>query len=111
MFNVGGGEVLLILLIGLIVLGPDKLPDFSRKAGRVLHEVRRMSSGFQQEIRNALDQADEAPAREATPLVRPAGVEDPAGAAVEPAAGETAPDPSGPAEGGTPGGSTGSSAA
>jgi len=55
MFNVGGGEILVILLLALIVLGPDKLPDTARKAGRYLHEFRRMTSGFQEEFRQAMD--------------------------------------------------------
>ena len=55
MFNVGGGELLLILFLALIVLGPDKLPDFARKVGRVSSELRRMSQGFQQEMRDAID--------------------------------------------------------
>ena len=55
MFNVGGGEVLAILLLALMVLGPDKLPDAARQAGKYLAEFRRMSNGFQQEIRSAMD--------------------------------------------------------
>jgi Tat protein translocase TatB subunit len=55
MFNVGGGELLLILFLALIVLGPDKLPEFARKVGRVSSELRRMSHGFQQEMRDAID--------------------------------------------------------
>jgi Tat protein translocase TatB subunit len=54
MFNVGVGELLAIMLIGLIVLGPDKLPDAARKVGNVLGELRRMSSGFQAEMRSAV---------------------------------------------------------
>ncbi len=59
MFNVGGGELLVILLIALIVLGPDKLPEAARKVGRVTAELRRMSNGFQQEIRQAMDLSDQ----------------------------------------------------
>ena len=55
MFNVGTGELLVILLIALIVLGPEKLPDAARKMGNVLGELRRMSGGFQQEMRSAID--------------------------------------------------------
>jgi Tat protein translocase TatB subunit len=53
-FNVGGGELLIILLVVLIVLGPDKLPETARKIGNVVGEVRRMSSGFQDEMRSAM---------------------------------------------------------
>ncbi|HKA05520.1 MAG TPA: Sec-independent protein translocase protein TatB [Acidimicrobiales bacterium] len=56
MFNVTGGELVIILLVALIVLGPDKLPDAIRKVGRVYGELRRMSAGFQSELRDALDE-------------------------------------------------------
>lgn len=55
MFNVGGGEVLVILLLALIVLGPDKLPNAAKQAGKYLGEFRRMSQGFQDEIKSAMD--------------------------------------------------------
>jgi sec-independent protein translocase protein TatB len=55
MFNVGGGEILVILLLALIVLGPDRLPDAARKVGRYVNEFRRMTSGFQEEFRQAMD--------------------------------------------------------
>jgi Tat protein translocase TatB subunit len=51
-----GGEFLIILLVALVVLGPDKLPDAVRKAGRLYGEVRRMANGFQSELRDALDE-------------------------------------------------------
>ena len=57
MFNVGGGEIIAILVIALIVLGPDKLPNAARQAGKYLNEFRRISSGFQDEIRGAMDLA------------------------------------------------------
>lgn len=65
MLNVGGGEFLVILLVGLIVLGPQKLPEAARQIGRVMSELRKISNGFQQELRDALDEPveDEARAR------------------------------------------------
>lgn len=71
MFNVGGGELLVIMLIALIVLGPQRLPDAARQVGKVMSEVRRVSSGFQRELKDAFDASEaEAPARraEAAPL-------------------------------------------
>jgi sec-independent protein translocase protein TatB len=59
MFNIGGGELLVILLLALIVLGPQKLPGAVRTAGRVMGEVRRVSSGFQQELKTAFDDVDD----------------------------------------------------
>jgi len=55
MFNVGFPELLAILALALIILGPAKLPDAVRTAGRVMGELRRISGGFQQELLNALE--------------------------------------------------------
>ncbi|NNC79974.1 MAG: twin-arginine translocase subunit TatB [Acidimicrobiales bacterium] len=54
MLNVGGWEVLMILLVALIVLGPTRLPEAARQLGRVLKEARKISTGFQREFREAL---------------------------------------------------------
>jgi Tat protein translocase TatB subunit len=55
MGNLGGSEVLVILLVGLLVLGPTRLPEVTRQIGRVLREVRRISTGFQDELRAAVE--------------------------------------------------------
>jgi sec-independent protein translocase protein TatB len=59
MFNVGGGEIIVIMLIALIVLGPQRLPDAARQIGKTMGELRRLSNGFQNEVRSALDTADD----------------------------------------------------
>ena len=55
MFNLQGGEIVIIVLLALVVLGPEKLPDAMRKAGRMYAELRKMSSGFQEEFRKAAE--------------------------------------------------------
>ena len=56
MFNVTGSEVVILLLLALVILGPEKLPDAIRRFGRVYGELRKMSQGFQTELRDALDE-------------------------------------------------------
>jgi sec-independent protein translocase protein TatB len=70
MFNVGGGELLVILLVALIVLGPSRMPEAARTVGKVVGEIRRISTGFQREIREAFDESDDKSPRgkESTPL-------------------------------------------
>lgn len=58
MFNVGAGEMLGIMLLALIVLGPERLPKAMGQLGRWVAQLRRMSSGFQDEIRRAMDPGD-----------------------------------------------------
>ena len=55
MGNLGGGEILVILLVGLLVLGPQRLPAVGRQVGRVITEIRKVSRGFQEEFRAAID--------------------------------------------------------
>ncbi len=62
MFNVGGGELFVILLLGLLVLGPERLPKAMGQVGKYVAQLRKMSSGFQDEIRRAMD-PDDAPFR------------------------------------------------
>ena len=54
MFNIGGGELLVIMLVALLVLGPDKLPGAAKQAGEFLNKLRSMSNDFRQEIRDAV---------------------------------------------------------
>ena len=64
MFNVGGGEFLVILIVALVVLGPSKLPEVARQAGAMARELRRMSTSFQAEMKSALDEPVEEASRE-----------------------------------------------
>ena len=61
MFNVGTPEMIVIFLVALIVLGPDKLPSAARKVGAFMGEIRRMSSGFQDDLRGAMQEPVTAP--------------------------------------------------
>jgi sec-independent protein translocase protein TatB len=55
-FNLSGSEIVVILLLALVVLGPDKLPEAMRKAGKTWAELRKLSSGFQEEVRKGFDE-------------------------------------------------------
>ena len=54
MLNLGTPELLVILVVALLVLGPDKLPDAARQVGKAIGEVRRLGNGFQAEMRDAM---------------------------------------------------------
>lgn len=56
MFNVGGGEIIVIALIALIFLGPQRLPDAARKAGKMMRDLRELSAGFQREVQQAFEE-------------------------------------------------------
>lgn len=50
MFGIGFPELLLILAIALVILGPEKLPQIARAIGRGLGEIRRATEEVRAEI-------------------------------------------------------------
>jgi sec-independent protein translocase protein TatA len=58
MFGIGLPELLLILVLGLLVLGPQRLPEVARTVGRLYGQLRRASEEFQRTIRQDLEALD-----------------------------------------------------
>lgn len=48
-FGVGIPELMLILVIALIVFGPQRLPEIGRSIGKAVRDFREMSAGFTSE--------------------------------------------------------------
>jgi sec-independent protein translocase protein TatB len=55
-FNLQGSEIIVILLIALVVLGPERLPDAVRRFMQTYNELKKMGGGFQAEIKSAFDE-------------------------------------------------------
>ena len=53
MLNIGGGELLIILLVALIFLGPQRLPEVARQVGQTVNTLRGLARGFQAELEAA----------------------------------------------------------
>ncbi len=51
MFNVGAGELILILVLALLILGPQRLPELARGIGKFMREFRRQTD----EVRNVVE--------------------------------------------------------
>ncbi|MBF82042.1 MAG: twin-arginine translocase subunit TatB [Actinobacteria bacterium] len=64
MFNIGGGEILVILVVALIFLGPSKLPEIARTLGKTTQTLRRISESFRSELSSAVDENTEMQARQ-----------------------------------------------
>lgn len=43
MFNLGAGEIAVIMIVALLLLGPDKLPELARGIGKFVREFRRQT--------------------------------------------------------------------
>ena len=53
--SLGPAEILVILVVALIVLGPNRLPQAGRQLGKALAEVRRWTQEMKSEIQTAVD--------------------------------------------------------
>ena len=50
MFDVGAPEVILLVILAIVVFGPERLPEFARKAAQVLHYVRGLATQAQEQL-------------------------------------------------------------
>jgi Tat protein translocase TatB subunit len=55
MFDVGFWEILLILVMALVIIGPERLPGAARKAGFFVGKARRYIEGVRSEVESELD--------------------------------------------------------
>lgn len=58
MFGIGSTELLVILVVALIVIGPSKLPDIMRTLGKGMAEFKRMSNDVKSTLEAEVDRAD-----------------------------------------------------
>ncbi len=58
MFNIGFSEMLVIAIIAIIFVGPNRLPEFTRKFAKVLRQVKKSMNEIKYGLYYELDQDD-----------------------------------------------------
>jgi sec-independent protein translocase protein TatB len=53
-FNIGPLELVVLALVGIIVLGPDRIPGVARDAARMIRQLRDMATGARSQLKNEL---------------------------------------------------------
>ncbi|WP_083453973.1 Sec-independent protein translocase subunit TatA/TatB [Syntrophomonas palmitatica] len=61
--NIGPWELVFILAIALMVVGPGKLPEVARSIGKATNEFKKVTTGMKREFETAIRDAEETPHR------------------------------------------------
>ena len=63
MFDISAGELIIIGVVALVVIGPKELPGLLRSVGQAVSKVRRMAGEFQSQFSDAMREAELAEAK------------------------------------------------
>ena len=55
--GIGGGEITLVFLVVLMLFGGEKMPELARGIGKVIREIKKATSGAEEQIKQALAEA------------------------------------------------------
>ncbi len=79
MFGLSFGEILIIAVIALLLLGPDKLPDAAKTLGKGLRQIRRATDDLKDQVEKEIYSDDHKPKPALVPPVAARPVPGPAG--------------------------------
>jgi Tat protein translocase TatB subunit len=65
--SLGPTEILVVLVVALLVLGPDKLPSAARQMGKFYRELRSLTSSVKTQVEDALEIDTDGPRRPKAP--------------------------------------------
>ena len=62
--NIGAGEIVVIAFLALVILGPDRIPEMARGAGRLLHNAKKFTSNLSGDMADVINDPAMQPIRE-----------------------------------------------
>ena len=93
LFNLGGGEIILILALILILFGARKLPELAKGLGQGIKEFKKATREVTDEVQSAMEEPPSAPPQKrlsSTPASQPEHAEQPETVAHSPSPGSKA---------------------
>ena len=59
MLRLGPGEIALIIIVALVIFGPEKLPSVGRSLGKAMREIRKVTRDVSESITSAVESTDQ----------------------------------------------------
>jgi len=79
MFGLSFGEIVIVAILALLLLGPDKLPDAAKQAGKLMREFKRATDDLKDQIETEIYADERKGAKPALVPPVPASIPGPAG--------------------------------
>ncbi|PQZ99262.1 Sec-independent protein translocase TatB [Arthrobacter sp. MYb224] len=51
LIGINGGEFIILAILAVVILGPEKLPEYAKKLANLVKELRRMANGAKEQLR------------------------------------------------------------
>ena|ERR1035437_1139761 len=67
-FDLGSGEIIIILVVALLLFGPEKIIDIARSLGKAVNSLKKTANEFTSEVTKELDAANKAAAEATTSI-------------------------------------------
>ncbi len=62
--NIGGGEIVVIIFLALVVLGPERIPEMARSAGRTINNLKKLGTDMTGDMNDVMNDPAMQPIRE-----------------------------------------------
>jgi len=56
--QIGISEIILIIIVAFVVIGPEKTPYYAKKLGKLIYQVKNFSKDFENSLKDAIDDND-----------------------------------------------------
>ncbi len=61
LLGVGTAEVLMVLLVAILVIGPGRIVEFARKAGKIMHTLKKATTDLTSTVTKELEEEKQSP--------------------------------------------------
>jgi len=66
-FGMGTGEIILVIIVAIMIFGPNKIPEIARTVGKAINTIKQTSSDLTSQITKEIDEVEQSTREHAPP--------------------------------------------